>query len=78
MPENLFETMTSADFMAFLAEIPVNERTGSAFFLIGWFMADLTDAARGRAASELLRHSGATVIPFHRETPASGSSPLSR
>lgn len=76
MPENLFETMTAADFMAFLAEIPVSDRSGAAFFLIGWFQADLTDTDRARAASELLTHSGATVIPFHRETPANGLSPL--
>lgn len=76
MPENLFESMTAADFMAFMADIPADKKPGAAFFMLGWFQADLTDQMRGRAASELLTHTGATVIPFRSTGPADGFSPL--
>jgi hypothetical protein len=76
MSENLFESLTAAEFVAFLGEIPVEKRTSSAFFLIGWLQADLTDEARGRAASELLRSDGAVIHLFPSLRPANGSSPL--
>lgn len=78
MPENLFETMTAADFMAFLADIPIDRRSASAFWLLGWLMADLTDAQRGRAASELMNSTGAAILLGGPETLAAATSPLKR
>lgn len=75
MAENVFEKMTAADFMAFLAELPHEGRTHTAWFLIGWFQADLTDEARAMAATELLRAGRAVVFLPASDSPRRTFSP---
>lgn len=66
MAEKLFSSMTSTDFLDLLQGIPADKRTDTAWFLIGWFMADLTDVDRARAANELLARTGSVVLlPDH-------------
>ena len=66
MAEKLFDSMTSSDFLDFVNDIPREQRIDTAWFLIGWFMADLTDVDRARAVNELLARTGAVVLlPDH-------------
>lgn len=75
MAECMFEPMTAAQFLQFLADLPPTDRYAQGWGLVGWFMTDLTDEARARAAEFVVQTWGVTALPDATEQPSGEFSP---